>query len=702
MHFKPKSLILSFIGVVLLSVLLWLGVQLILPPLEFKGLQINATTENISEKLKPIKSAFNHTAWSHYSEINTSENLNSALHSALTNSKNKAEFSDSFNALVEEHYWQGYSLHLGLKTDLAGHRGIITVTGNDIPDTLYGILTVYSDGGKAEQTVIPVTKGTGYYNLYGKEVFKTTLYLAEDQEGKKVLSATEATEVSPLSLPDVFISELSNQHTVTYYSDLENNNEQHRGAQEQKFQYIELYNYNDVTVNLSEYTFVYTDHIGEHKFEWIAESDTALTLAPGEIFVIGVYAADTAAEGLGYKTDTEIKAYWDAFNAFYNTEIPIGHRAMIACVASGDGSKMLDGIDHLERSADAGVTISAEIRQGSRVITKVSLPDEMPSNSYAYQFLPAIGGETEQTFLCTSGCWPGKLLTEQKLQYCESPVSEDTDLIKAVSYNILATDDNPAESLGSVEYRSKLFFRFMEEYKPDVIGLQEVNFRWTPLLSKTMKEMGYGEVQGISGENHTYANINKRNQWDLINPIYYSTERFELLESGDAFLTMDGTFDTEQWDSVNRPKRSMTWAVLKDKNSGDIITHINTHLILSGKVGRVEQVKAICTKGKELQKKYGGQIVVTGDHNMAESSEPYQAYLNNGMYDSKYLTTNHNSVASFTDFDTAYNELYGAPIDFCFVSQGIAVSKYRVFGGRYSDGIISDHSAVLTELYLQK
>ncbi len=683
--------------VVLLAVLGWWGWQMLQPSLEFKKVRDNAAVDSFAVDVAPIKGALDYIAWSHYEEINTSEALNDALCSALRESKDKKEFALQFADLVEDHYWQGYDLHLSLQTELTGHRGTLTVTGDKIPDTAYGIMKILGTDGKTETQSIPVTRGVGYYNLYGKEMAEATLYLAADAAGKEALSATRQVEISPLYLPDLFISELSNQHTVTYYSDLENDNKQHRGSQEQKFQYIELHNYSDTPVALSEYTFVYNDQVGEHRFAWLTETDASLTVAPNGTFVIGVYSADTVKEGLGYETDADKAAYWNAFNAFYNTEIPVGRRAMIACVASGDGEKLLDGIDHLERSKDAGVTVSAELRQGDRVITRVNLPDEMPANSYAYQFLPGNG--VEQAFLCTTGCFPGKLLTEQQLSYCETPAPKDAEIIKAVSYNVLATDKNPAEKLGSVAYRSKLFFRFIEDYRPDVIGLQEVNFRWAPLLSEQMAAKGYGEVQGISGENHTYENINRRNQWDLINPIYYNTARYELLESGDAFLTIDGTFDTEQWDSVNRPKRSVTWAVLRDKTSGDVVTHLNTHLILSGKLGRVEQVKAICAKGAELQKKYGGITVVTGDHNMAEGSEPYHTYINSGMLDSKYQTTHHNSLASYTDFDTAYNERYGAPIDFCFVSPNTAVSKYQVFGGRYSDGIISDHSAILTELY---
>ena len=656
-------------------------------------------TKAFIEQLPRIKHRLDTVAWQQYTELveEEDEEIIDLVFEALLESRTDKEFAHRFKGLIDESYLRGYPLHLAVDKNLGGLRGTMHLKGDVVPDEAYAFIKLFDKKNKLLETVVtPVQNGIGYYNFYGKTpAVRMECFVASDNGAKTVLTATENYELQSVHLPEVFITEISNQHTTTYYSDLVADRE-HRGSQEQKFQYIELYNYTDVPVDLKEYSFVYTDHQGDHRFNWITEKDGSTVLAPKTTYVIGVYSADSVLAGYGYKSDGELKKYWADFAEFYNTEIPVTNRTMIACVASGQASKMLDGIDHLERSADAGVTVRAEIRKGGTAICVANLKDDMPSNSYAYQFLPDT--DVQADFLYVTGCFPGKLLDVQDLAYCSAVRPEGKTVCTVASYNILATDKNPAPTKTTVKGRSEYFLRFMEDTKPDIIGLQEVNYRWAPILSKKMYDLGYGEVQGISSHNHTYDDVSTTNQWDLMNPIYYNAERFKVMESGHEFLTDDGSEKTEQWDSVNL-RRSYTYVVLKDKQNGQIYTHLNTHLVLSGKVARVRQVQRICEKARRLQTKYGGSIVITGDHNMSENSEPYQAYINAGLVDAKYHAADRDSVGTFTDFDTKYNATYGSPIDFCFVNAELGVDSYRVFDGKYADGIVSDHSAVIVKMY---
>ncbi|MBR5782662.1 MAG: endonuclease/exonuclease/phosphatase family protein [Clostridia bacterium] len=667
-----------------------LTVAFCLPEILFANFKATLTDADALDKALPnLAYSLDHTAFAQYQQLEQTD-VKDELFAAVKDSKNAAAFSEKFTQIISDAYWQGYDYHISVQTNLGGRRGTLRVNGENIPETAFAILN-YGD----HTETVTVRNGTGYYNIYGKDAKEITYYLAQDKAGKAALTAVNTVTVNELYLPQIAITELSNEHTTTYYSDIVNSKKQHSGKTEQKFQYIELYNYSDTEVDLKDYTFVYCDDKGEHSFEWITEKNGSLIIRPQEVYVIGVYAADSAIAGYHYDTDSQLSEYWQAFNAFYNTDIPVTNRTLIACVASGKASTLLDGIDHLERSKNEDVTVSAKLIKDGRTLCSVSLPDDMPSNSYAYQFLP--GSTEQQELLFVTGCFPGKLLTEQNLEFCESPAPENTNKIKAVSYNILATDDNPGNA--TVEQRSHLFYRFIEEEQPDTIGLQEVNFRWVATLPENMEALGYAEVQGISGSGHTYTNVSTSNQWDLLNPIYYKTNTFELLDSGHSFLTSDGTMDSDQWDSVNM-KRTLTWVVLKDKTDGEVYIHVNTHFVLSGKVARVEQARRMYQTAAELQKKYGGSIIITGDHNMAEGSEPYQTYLNGGVaVDAKYQTTDHNSIGTYTNFDTQYNEKYCVPIDFCFVSPDVTVDSYRVFNGKYPDGTISDHSAVIVELY---
>lgn len=637
--------------------------------------------------------------WEDYQKISTDTALNNALYAALQNATISA-FQQSFAQTVAQYYWQGYALRLNTVTSFGGLRGSISLEGENIPELSYVQLTAYNSADRAMYTeTLAVKNGVGAYNLYGKAqgAAYLTLQTLADESGTTAIAALKTVTLSDVVLPDVFITEITNRHTVTYYAD---GSSQNGGANEQKFQYIELYNYSDKTVDLREYTFVYTD-TAEHTFDWITETKGSLLLQPGEQYIIGVYAADSAAKGYAYNNDTALAAYWKAFNAFYNVNIPITNRTLIACVASGDGATTLDGITRLQRSCDVGVTVTAELRKGNETVTKVSLPDEGSSkanSSFAYQFVPGDTAAINEEFLFCTGCFPYQLLKDQDLSYCEQAYLNGTPMLKVMSYNILATDTTVNGVSRKISERLPLLLQTIQEYQPDIIGMQEYNYQWVDLLHDTGKmPSNYSVVQGLSTKNHTFADAS--GTWDLLNPIYYRNDKFDLLDSGAAFLTPDGLHTTKQWDSINMT-RTITWVVLRNKATGEVTNVVNTHLILSGKQGRVEQVKLVYQKGAELQAKYGGGIITMGDHNMVENSEPYQAYVNGGVVvDSKYQTTNHNSISSCTNFK-AKSETYGGPIDFIFVSpEEYIVNKYKVVDGVYPSNIVSDHSGVYLELY---
>lgn len=659
-----------------------------------KATSLAAFVENLPE-LKDLLAE----SWEQYEEMHSDENLDEVLFAKLALCETFEQFYDMFTVTVGESYWQGYNLHLKVERSFGGRKGNLTLVGQDAGELSFvKLVALGQDNQNIYEEIITLRQGAAQYNIYekAKNAAFVTLQACADEEGKTFISGFRKFDVGAVALPSVFITELSNQHTRTYYPD---EGKQNSGTNEQTFQYIELYNYSDQSVDLSEHRFVYIDDIGTHTFDWILEQNGSLILNPGEIYLIGVYSADTAAKGYTYANSDAISEYWNAFNSFYNCNISLTNRAMIACVASGDGETMLDGIDHLERSHDAGVEVIAQIRKGETVVTEVSLAETRPSTSFSFQFMPSDTEQTQEEFLFVTGCFPGKLLSEQDLGYCEQTFLAGTEMLKVMSYNILATEKTASDNYTNltIEQREDLLVQVVQQYDLDIIGLQEVNYRWAPLLQQDMPGLGYGVVQGISTKNHTYSNCS--GTWDLLNPIYYRLDKFDLLESGGAFLTPDGKMETQQWDSVNM-KRTVTWAVLKNKKNGEVVSFLNTHLILSGKVGRVEQVKMMYTKGAELQQKYGGGIVITGDHNMVEGSEPYQAYINGGVVvDSRYQTSNHTCISSCSNGGVAHDETYGVPIDYVFVSPSYVVNKYYVHNGVVENGHLSDHAGVYAELY---
>lgn len=584
-------------------------------------------------------------------------------------------------------------LGLTVKTDLGGRRGMVTAYAEKgVPHVAYAFIKAYDkDNQFLESMATEVKDGRGYYNVYGKNhaISRLEITLTSDKAGKKALSETASVQMEDICLPPVFITEITGRQVKTYYPD---DKKENGGAYEEAYQFVELYNYSDEAADLGEYSFIYNVE-KEHRFEFMWESGSDKILEPGELFVIGVYGKDTAGVGYRYDTDEDMAAYWEGFNAFYGVDVPLTNRAMIACVESGNGEATLDGISQLMRSVEAGTHITAEIRRGDETVTKVDLGDDgKPTSGYSFQFMPGNGDTKEESFLFCTGNFPYALLSEQKLDYTEKVYLSDHKAQNVLSYNVLATD----EPKRRIYDRYPLFIKTIRDLDVDIFGLQEVNGDWIALLEgKDLTD--YACVEGYSNHGKTYATITG-NTWDIMNPIYYKSAKYNLLDSGSAYLTPDGALSTKQWDSLDQT-RTLTYAVLENKETGAVTSFINTHLVLSGKEARNMQVSLLCQKGEELKKKYGGGVVIMGDNNLLENSEPYRIYGNGGLYgDAKYLTTNHTS-GSTTPVFGENSSVYGSPIDFCFVTpDAFIVEKYAVIYGVYPEGTVSDHAGVYAEL----
>jgi endonuclease/exonuclease/phosphatase family metal-dependent hydrolase len=143
--------------------------------------------------------------------------------------------------------------------------------------------------------------------------------------------------------------------------------------------------------------------------------------------------------------------------------------------------------------------------------------------------------------------------------------------------------------------------------------------------------------------------------------------------------------------------RVATWATLKNKESGKVYTHINTHLDHILEEVRVEQVKILETKLEEL-KAQGYPVICTGDFNTFETAEAY-AEMRKTMDDVKLLAENSDTGITFHKYGTIEEHEDGA-IDFVFATKGTKALTYKIIRDSF-DGIYpSDHYPVVADILL--
>ena len=203
-----------------------------------------------------------------------------------------------------------------------------------------------------------------------------------------------------------------------------------------------------------------------------------------------------------------------------------------------------------------------------------------------------VATEEEAIALCGANVYP-----------VETQSPEET-VIKVVSYNIWA---------GSADFdiRADIFCDFVDTYRPDVVGMQEVSIRWRELLDTVVFNDSYAGVGELRIPGAEY------------DAIYYRKDKYDLIDTGTFWLS-----DTPDVMGSTHPdanaERICTWARLRDKVTGLEFVHVNTHLDNNGKndssTGRKVRLAQARVILEFIHSLGDVPVFLTGDFNQAHTS----------------------------------------------------------------------------------
>ena len=274
------------------------------------------------------------------------------------------------------------------------------------------------------------------------------------------------------------------------------------------------------------------------------------------------------------------------------------------------------------------------------------------------------------------------VLVGMALLLCGGASAKD-DNVKIVTLNVRIQTSTDTGDL-KWEARRKPCVKAIKKNNPDVFGLQEAFYEHKSYIDKGLKGfqiVDSGEKPGDIGED------GKFNQ----NPIFFKTERLELLDYGSFFLNENQTPDKKGWDAAY--VRNVNWVKLKIKKSGKIFFCFNTHLDDQGETAREESADLIVRKIKQIA---GDDAVVFlfGDFNTTSSNKalsPIHEYMKEAFLSVKKAT----KVLSFNNFGNKTN--YSSSIDHIFW-RGARIKGYDVDDShKYGVKYISDHYPVISE-----
>ncbi|HUV00783.1 MAG TPA: endonuclease/exonuclease/phosphatase family protein [Bacteroidales bacterium] len=259
----------------------------------------------------------------------------------------------------------------------------------------------------------------------------------------------------------------------------------------------------------------------------------------------------------------------------------------------------------------------------------------------------------------------------------------DEYAIKVITFNIRY--DNPRDSVNAWPNRAPMVRRFIEEEKPDIIGMQEVLLHQYNLLDSVLNDyssVGVGRSDGVkAGE---------------MNPVFYRKDRFDIIRTKTFWLSETPEIAGSQAWGANLP-RIVTWMELSDKNTQEHIFLFNTHFAHDSDSARIMSSELLLNKVDSIAS--GFPFVITGDFNMLHSSTGYDILT--GPRESVPLLIDTYAVSEKRHTGPAYTfngfseKASAGRIDYIFVRNGMRVLEHRTFIKKEHGIYISDHWPVM-------
>lgn len=261
--------------------------------------------------------------------------------------------------------------------------------------------------------------------------------------------------------------------------------------------------------------------------------------------------------------------------------------------------------------------------------------------------------------------------------------------LRVMTYNIRL--DLASDGKNAWPQRRDMVAALIAREAPDLLGMQEVLIGQKQDLERALPEF---RMIGV-------ARDDGREKGEF-SPIAYRHERFTVIEAGTIWLSETPTTPSKGWDAAY--PRIATWALLRDRKSGQTLRILNTHFDHVGVIAK-HQSAVLIASWLKLGAWAQLRTIVMGDFNSVPDSSAYHmlaASEAGALRDARLVsrTPPYGPPGTFNAFRIQSNE--AAPIDHIFLSEGMQVDRYAVLTQHYGGRLPSDHYPVVVELTLDK
>ena len=190
------------------------------------------------------------------------------------------------------------------------------------------------------------------------------------------------------------------------------------------------------------------------------------------------------------------------------------------------------------------------------------------------------------------------------------PISLAASPVRVMTYNIRYSAGDVDSADNNWPARREALAQIVENESPEVVGFQEVlpdQLAWLRSRFPAYEFIGVGRNANGDGE---------------ASPVAFLKERFSVVTNGTFWLsTTPDKPGSKSWGAAF--PRVCTYAVLKDKVTGQVFSFADTHTDHKSEEAREKGMLLIIERMKEFGK--GAPVVFVGDHNCLEYEKPAQA-----------------------------------------------------------------------------
>jgi endonuclease/exonuclease/phosphatase family metal-dependent hydrolase len=242
--------------------------------------------------------------------------------------------------------------------------------------------------------------------------------------------------------------------------------------------------------------------------------------------------------------------------------------------------------------------------------------------------------------------------------------------MKVASYNIRNDNSGDAKVGNGWVNRCPVIVDMITFHDWDIVGTQECKVNQVADLRNALAEYNYDVIGRGRGANPTD---------DEFSAIFYKTDRYELLDHGDFWLSETPDVPSKGWDAVLN--RICTWGHFKEKSSGFEFYAFNLHFDHVGVQARRESAGLVVQKIKDLAK--GKPTVLTGDFNVDQHSESYDEFVASEILTDSYTIAPIKLANNGTFNDFSIKNTTSQRIDHIFVTSNFTVTRYGVLTDIY-------------------